>query len=285
VKNLTRAFAAIVAAIITTPFLNLGAHAVTYPTLVGHRGVGDPWTAQLGIPENSVPAIKWAAAHHADIVEGDVQQTRDGKMVMMHDETIDRTTNRTGRVIDRDLSYITAAWLEIPRDSNNNGDPDNTAYHPPSFHYWLDVAKDTNKLVFVELKNSAEWSKADVKRYVDELDRQGMRSRVITAGSETKLAYFRDITGGGKRSWNVDSRPSVTKIKSVVGSNGYVTMRLITGEADPSYVAKLQSSGLKVLLWTLDREDHYRRALPIGAYGWMCDNTDDAFKWLEAHGA
>ena len=68
------------------------------PILAGHRGIGNPWTVTLKIPEESIPAIEYAAAHHADIVEGDTQITRDGKMVMMHDDSIDRTTSRTGLV-------------------------------------------------------------------------------------------------------------------------------------------------------------------------------------------
>jgi glycerophosphoryl diester phosphodiesterase len=103
---------------------------VVYPTLVGHRGVGNPWTIELGIPEESIPAIQWAAQHHANVVEGDASVTSDGKMVMMHDETIDRTTNRRGKVRECTLAYITGARLEIPVDRNNNEDFDDTPYHP-----------------------------------------------------------------------------------------------------------------------------------------------------------
>jgi glycerophosphoryl diester phosphodiesterase len=259
-------------------------HAVTYPTLVGHRGVGNPWTVELGIPEESIPAIKWAASHHADVVEGDVSITSDNKMVMMHDETIDRTTNRTGKVRERSLSYITDAWLELPVDRDGNGNYDNTSYHPPSLNYWLNTAKSTGKLVFLELKGSG-WSKERVKEYVAVVNSKGMKDRVITAGNETKLSYFRSITGGGKRSWSVGNYPGVDKIRSVVGSSGYATISLADAEANPTYVKHLQTNGIRVFLWTLDNESHYRRAIVFGAYGWMCDNTNDAWKWLQENGA
>ena len=156
-------------------------HAVTYPTLVGHRGVGDPWTARLRIPEQSIPAIQWAAAHHTDVVEGDVRVSGPDSsghrvLYMMHDDTLDRTTNGTGGSYTRSWSYISQRWLEIPVDRNGNGDPDNTSYHPPSFVKWLAAAKATGKLVFVELKGEG-WTKSLVNRYVDVVTAQGMKTR------------------------------------------------------------------------------------------------------------
>ncbi|HJV14767.1 MAG TPA: glycerophosphodiester phosphodiesterase family protein [Propionibacteriaceae bacterium] len=280
-KFLARTITVLAVTLITLPLLNLGAHAVTYPTLVGHRGVGDPWTVELGIPEQSIPAIQWAAQNHADIVEGDISVTRDSKMVMMHDVTIDRTTNRTGRVRDRDLSYITGAWLEIPVDKDGNGNFDNTSYHPPSFRSWLKAAKATGKLVFVELKGDG-WTKSQVKRYVDEVAAQGMKSKVITAGGETRLSYFRSYSSGA-RSWSVGHFPSTTKVKSVAGASGYATISLAIAEDNIEYVQRLQAAGIKVLVYTLDNAYHYKRALPVGAYGWMCDNTADAHAWLNQH--
>ena len=155
------------------------------PILAGHRGIGNPWTVTLNIPEESIPAIEYAAAHHADIVEGDAQITSDGKMVMMHDESIDRTTSRTGLVKDRSLAYIKEAWLEIPIDANNNQDFDNTPYHPPSLNQWMAAAKRTGKRIFIELKGG--WDAAQIRRYVNLLKTYGVTSRTITAGSEREL--------------------------------------------------------------------------------------------------
>ncbi|MCW2131843.1 glycerophosphoryl diester phosphodiesterase [Arthrobacter sp. VKM Ac-2550] len=57
-------------------------------------------------PENSLPAIMKAMADGADVVEIDVRLTADGVPVLMHDETVDRTTNGTGSVADLSLSEI-----------------------------------------------------------------------------------------------------------------------------------------------------------------------------------
>jgi glycerophosphoryl diester phosphodiesterase len=68
--------------------------------IAAHRG---EWRAA---PENSLAAVKKAIADGAEVVEVDVRRTRDGRLVLMHDETVDRTTNGTGRVADLTLAQI-----------------------------------------------------------------------------------------------------------------------------------------------------------------------------------
>lgn len=65
--------------------------------MLGHRG------APAAAPENTVAAFRRAVELGADGVELDVQLTRDGALVVLHDETVDRTTN--GRGLLRDLGF------------------------------------------------------------------------------------------------------------------------------------------------------------------------------------
>ena len=57
-------------------------------------------------PENSLPAIRDAIALGSDIVEIDLQRTKDGVFVIMHDGTVDRTTNGKGKVSDFTLEEL-----------------------------------------------------------------------------------------------------------------------------------------------------------------------------------
>ena len=104
-----------------------------------------------------------------------------------------------------------------------------------------------------------------VKQYVDAVTAQGMKTRVITSGGETKLSYFRSYSSGA-RAWSAGHYPSASKVKSVAS---YATISLAGAEAKPDYVRMLQAEGIKVFIWTLDNSGHYARALPFGAYGWM----------------
>lgn len=73
--------------------------------VVAHRG---DWR---NYPENSIAAINSAVAMGADIVEIDIQRTKDGQLVLMHDVTIDRTTNGKGMVKDYTLDSLRRLFL------------------------------------------------------------------------------------------------------------------------------------------------------------------------------
>ena len=66
----------------------------------GHRG-----DRVHGI-ENTLTAMRLAVAAGADMIETDVRMTLDGELILMHDETVNRTTDGTGRVCDRTLAQI-----------------------------------------------------------------------------------------------------------------------------------------------------------------------------------
>ena len=79
------------------------------PLIIAHRG------ASGTCPENTLVAFARAAALGAHMVELDVQLTRDGAVVVMHDWTLERTTDGSGAVCDRTLAEIrgldAGAWF------------------------------------------------------------------------------------------------------------------------------------------------------------------------------
>jgi glycerophosphoryl diester phosphodiesterase len=72
------------------------------PQLIAHRG------GPADNPENTLVAFRHAIEIGADWLEMDVQRTQDGVLVVIHDETVDRTTNGTGNVRDMMLEQIRA---------------------------------------------------------------------------------------------------------------------------------------------------------------------------------
>lgn len=76
--------------------------ALDRPVLVvAHRGC---W--KHNAPENSLSSFKACVDIGVDAIEMDVRRTRDGVLVVMHDETVDRTTNGKGRVQDLTLKQL-----------------------------------------------------------------------------------------------------------------------------------------------------------------------------------
>lgn len=79
---------------------------------IGHRG------AAGHAPENTLAAIWKARSFHADFVEVDLRETSDGHLVLLHDETVDRTTNKSGNLAEMSLEQVqrldAGNWQRIP---------------------------------------------------------------------------------------------------------------------------------------------------------------------------
>ena len=79
------------------------------PLVIAHRG------HSIALPENTMVAYRRAVELGADMIEADVNITRDGRLVMMHDPTLDRTTTGTGRVsastLDEVLALDAGSWF------------------------------------------------------------------------------------------------------------------------------------------------------------------------------
>src|SRR5688572_28815602 len=71
--------------------------------VVAHRG------ASAQAPENTMEAFRLAVEAGADAIELDVHLTRDGQLAVVHDETLERTADRTGRVADLTMDQIREA--------------------------------------------------------------------------------------------------------------------------------------------------------------------------------
>ena len=100
--------------------------------VVAHRGC---WA---NAPENSIASIEACARLGADMVELDVRRTADGQLVLMHDETVDRTTNGGGAVTELTLDEITSLKLLEGAGGSNAA---LTEQHPPTFSEALEVAR------------------------------------------------------------------------------------------------------------------------------------------------
>jgi glycerophosphoryl diester phosphodiesterase len=70
------------------------------PLVIAHRGGGGL------IPENTLEAFEYSARMGVDVLELDVHATRDGALVVMHDRSVDRTTDGRGRVGEMTLAEL-----------------------------------------------------------------------------------------------------------------------------------------------------------------------------------
>lgn len=100
-----------------------------YVWVAAHRG---DW---IYAPENSIPALEHAIAFGADMIETDVRLTKDGKIIMMHDYSVDRTTDGKGMIADLTFDEIQKLHLR-----NNFGGM--TDLKVPTLEEYIQIAKD-----------------------------------------------------------------------------------------------------------------------------------------------
>ncbi len=89
-------------------------------------------------PENSVQGIENCIKMGIDIVEIDVRKTKDGHLVLMHDVTIDRTTNGKGKVSEHTLKELKQLYL---KENQGRGDAKLTEQRIPTLEEALNAAK------------------------------------------------------------------------------------------------------------------------------------------------
>ncbi|MDE9367135.1 glycerophosphodiester phosphodiesterase [Luteipulveratus sp. YIM 133132] len=165
-------------------------------------------------PMNTMYAFRRAAALGADMLELDVQSTADGQLVVIHNATLDETTDGTGRVVDHTLDQIKAldaAFWFVPGRSAVHGLPD-SAYplrgarhgHPKVAGYKpKDFTVPTLREVLkafpttpinIEIKGTADSDTASFERtgrlLADLLDKSGRTDVIVTSFNDTALADF-----------------------------------------------------------------------------------------------
>ena len=118
------------------------------PLIIAHRG------GSIIFPENTMVAFDGAAKLGVDVIEMDFQLTSDNKLVTMHDDSVDRTTNGTGLVRAMNLEQIqnldaSTNFLDI-----NGENPWNNTHLPPlTIEQVLDRFLDSPHRLSFEIKN------------------------------------------------------------------------------------------------------------------------------------
>lgn len=115
-------------------------------TYISHRGLFD----NLSVPENSLPAFE-RAAENRFAIETDVQSTKDGVLVVFHDDTLERMTGHKGKLCDMTFEQLRTLRLL------------DTQCVIPTFDEFLKAADGTN--IVVEIKTHENIGETESKVY------------------------------------------------------------------------------------------------------------------------
>jgi glycerophosphoryl diester phosphodiesterase len=247
-----------------------------WPIAFIHRG------GAAVVPEDTILGFQEGLKYGDAVIECDVHSTLDGELVVMHDETVDRTTDGTGRI--NELSYA-----EIQRlDAGFRFTPDGTTFP------WRGkgVTVPTLDQIYAEFPDrpvNIEIKKGDrpgiEERVAAAIEAAGAQSRtLVVSQSRTTIERFREV-----------SDHKVATASSKLELLGYWLLSLLhlTWLIDPpfqalqppenykgipivtrNFVRAAHRQNLRVDVWTIDDEADMRRLLGYGVDGIMTDRPD-----------
>jgi glycerophosphoryl diester phosphodiesterase len=243
------------------------------PRVFAHRG-----GAALA-PENTIAAFDVGLATGAEGLELDVRLSADGVVVVCHDDTLDRTTDTSGRVAARTASELGRVDAGYHFTDSHNGHPfRGRNIGIPTLADVLERYKDVPTIVEMKI-DSAEMGRAvaDVVRRTDTLDSvcaAGFGMRALRAAREAlptmassachpevRLALYRSWAGVPVR------RPpfGCYQVPEFAGA-----LRVVS----PRFIRHAHRAGLEVQMWTVDDEADMRRLLQWGADALISNRPD-----------
>ncbi|MEV6211412.1 glycerophosphodiester phosphodiesterase [Kitasatospora sp. NPDC051914] len=228
--------------------------------VVGHRG------APRAAAENTMAAFRAALDGGADWLETDVQTTRDGVPVLMHDATVDRVTNGHGKVSD-----LTAAQIAALRVTVGPG----PAQPVPTLQELLDELAGTSTRLLMEIKEQR--SPQDAARIA--------RTAAASGADVVLYSFFPALLQAAH-----EAAPElpVVLLQGAFLSNDPGRLRLDAIALDeqlatPERIAREHAAGRQVYVWTLDREAAWRTMADRHADGLITDVPAAARTWTDAN--
>ncbi len=227
-----------------------------YPRIVAHRGGG------ALAPENTLGAIRLGASMGFKGVEFDVMLAGDGTPVLIHDETVERTTNGRGEVPK--MTYAELSKLKIEKDERI-----------PTFEQAGQLCRELGVWANVEIKPAKGHERATglaVARLARELWRGAALPPVLSSFSIEALEAARDAAPDLPRGYLLSKVPE--NWRDSMQRLGCVAVHCNWKEVDRRIIAEIHEAGYAVLLWTVNEPDAARRMRSWGADCLVTDALD-----------
>jgi glycerophosphoryl diester phosphodiesterase len=233
--------------------------------VIAHRG------ASSYAPENTLAAFDLALRMGARHLELDVESTRDDRVVVIHDDTVDRTTDGSGPVTEHTLAALRALDAGSWFDARFAGE------RIPTLDDVLERYRGRAHL-HVEIKGR---SPALAARTVDLIRRHGMAGEVtITSFQVERLQEIRACAPELPAGWLIARVTDTTLARA--HALGLVQLCPRADTVTPELVDRLHAAGFVVRAWGVTTEDLMRRVVEAGAGGMTVNFPDRALAYLRS---
>jgi glycerophosphoryl diester phosphodiesterase len=240
------------------------------PRLFGHRGA-----AGLA-PENTLPSFRRAVSEGAEYLELDLHATRDGVPVVIHDSTLDRTTDGSGLVRERSLAELRRCDAGFRFEDGGRYPYRGRGIRVPTLEELLDEMSEVP--LNIEIKQADPPMERAVTALLEHKDALG---RVVLAAEDDSI--MRRIRAAAPNVATSASRGETLDFFTRCfgkGFDGYAcaacalqipirfgAVELVTSAT----LAAAHGVGLEVHVWTVNEGDEMERLLRLGVDGVMSD--------------
>ena len=231
-----------------------------YPRTLAHRGGG------ALAPENTLAALRFAARLGFRGVEIDARLARDGVPVLMHDETVARTTQSAGevaRLSSAELARLDAGAWKGPQW---RGEP------VPTLEAALELCATLGLWPNVEIKPAAGYERdagEAVARTVARRWPPARPSPLLSSFSEAALDAARAVAPAIPRALLVERPPADWRERA--RRLGCVALHCAVAAVDEALVREAHAAGLALLAWTVDDLATARSLLAVGVDALVTD--------------
>lgn len=240
---------------------------------IAHRG------ASAYAPENTLAALRAAIELHCDLAEVDVQRTRDGVLVLVHDTHVGRTTGKNRKVAD--LTYDDLFRL----DAGSWFSPVYAGERIPTLEQALDVLDGSGTGLVLEVKHPFRYPgiAADISRTLSA--RRGYVDSAVAAGHLVVQSFDHGVMRDFARLQpaipvGLLGNPPIHRLPALATWATHVNPR--HRRASPTYVDAVHAVGMDCLVWTADRAADMQRVIECGVDGVITNRPDVLLRVVSA---
>lgn len=223
--------------------------------LIAHRG------ASAIAPENTLAAFQLAVKQGAAGIEFDLQLTRDRVPVVIHDPTLNRTTDGQGKISDYTLAELkqldAGKWFDVKFSGEKI----------PTFPEVLGLLEATHLTIYPELKGRLPWSVADLQLFTDTIIEKGWQDRCTILSFDWRmLKRIRKIQPDLCLGLNCFEFDQELQLKQSLETNYLISSNYQFLLSNPVLVHEFHTHHQEIIAWTVDEVETVQRLSELGIH-------------------